>query len=148
MKTKQSILTLLLLLWSVSVSAANFSANIGWNSQYLFRGIFQADSSAFGGLDFEQSGFYLGTWAADVDDGLEIDYYGGYGASIGELSLAAGATWYTYTSDFDDTYREFNLSAGWKWFTLDVAIGGLPVLFIRCPIQWLLRPYWNFQGPR
>jgi uncharacterized protein (TIGR02001 family) len=103
--------------------AADFSANIGYNSEYIFRGIPQKTSSAMGGLDMELGGFYAGTWAADVGDGLEIDYYGGYGFEVGDFTLGAGFTWYTYTDDFDDEYLEVNLTAGWKFITFDAAIG-------------------------
>lgn len=113
------------------VMAADFSANIGWNSQYFYRGIFQSKSSAMGGVDVGIGGFYAGVWGADVDDGIEVDYYGGYAAEIGDFTLGAGATLYTYTGDFDDTYTEINLTAGWSWLTFDAAIG----------------TYDNFAGP-
>ncbi len=116
---------------STPVAAADFSANIGYNSQYIFRGIFQSKSSANGGLDLNANGFYLGTWAADVDEGIEIDYYGGYGFEVGDFSFGIGGTIYTYTSDFDDTYKEVNLSASWKFLTFDAALG----------------KYKNFAGP-
>lgn len=116
---------------SAPAMAADFSANIGYNSQYIYRGIFQSKSSANGGLDLNANGFYLGTWAADVDDGIEIDYYGGYGFEVGDFSFGVGGTIYTYTGDFDDTYKEINLSASWKFLTFDAAIGD----------------YKNFDGP-
>jgi len=112
--------------------AADVSANIGWNSQYIFRGILQSKSSAMGGVDLEAGGFYLGAWGADVDDGLEIDYYGGYGFDLGPVSLGVGGTLYTYTGDFDDTYKELNFSAGFAFLTFDAAIG----------------TYDNFDGPK
>jgi len=108
---------------SAPALAVDLSANIGYNSQYIYRGIPQHKSSAFGGLDLGAGGFYLGTWAADVGDGIEIDYFGGYHFDVGDFSFGVGGTIYTYTGDFDDTYREVNLSAGWKWFTFDAAIG-------------------------
>lgn len=111
--------------------AVDFSANIGFSSEYIYRGIPQKTASAFGGLDFQADGFYLGTWAADVGDGIEIDYYGGYAFDVGDFNFGIGGTYYSYTGNFDDTYREANLSAGWKWFTLDVALGD----------------YANFAGP-
>lgn len=116
---------------STPAAAVDFSANIGYNSQYIYRGIFQSKSSANGGLDLNASGFYLGTWAADVDEGIEIDYYGGYGFDVGDFSFGIGGTIYTYTGDFDDTYKEVNLSASWKFLTFDAAIGN----------------YKNFDGP-
>ena len=111
--------------------AVDLSANIGFNSEYLYRGIPQEKSSFFGGLDLEAGGFYLGTWGADVGDGLEIDYYGGYGFEVGGFNFGVGGTIYTYTGDFDDTYKEVNLSAGWNFLTFDAAIGS----------------YDNFDGP-
>lgn len=120
-------------LFSVSAPAlaVDLSAKIGFNSQYIYRGIPQEKSSAFGGLDLAKGGFYLGTWAADVGDGAEIDFYGGYHFQAGDFDFGAGATIYTYTGDFDDTYREVNLSAGWKFLVFDAAIG----------------TYDNFNGP-
>jgi uncharacterized protein (TIGR02001 family) len=116
---------LALALTSVSTSAlaVDWSANIGFESQYFYRGIFQSKSSAQGGIDMEAGGFYLGAWGADVDDGVEIDGYGGYNFEIGDFTLGAGGTIYTYTGDFDDTYKEINLTAGWKFLTFDAAIG-------------------------
>ena len=100
---------LALALTSVSTSAlaVDWSANIGFESQYFYRGIFQSKSSAQGGIDMEAGGFYLGAWGADVDDGVEIDGYGGYNFEIGDFTLGAGATIYTYTGDFDDTYTDY-----------------------------------------
>jgi uncharacterized protein (TIGR02001 family) len=92
-------------------------------SEYHFRGILQKVSSVSGGLDYESGGFYVGTWAADVGDGLEVDGYFGYGADVGDVSLSVGYTGYFYTGDFDDTYQEINLGAGFGMLSLDVAIG-------------------------
>lgn len=110
---------------------ADWSGNVGWASDYHFRGIFQSDSSASAGLDYTEGGFYAGTWAADVDDGLEVDGYFGYGGEYGNFSYSVGFTGYYYTGDFDDTYQEINLSGGAGNFTVDVAIG----------------EYANFDGP-
>ena len=111
-----------------ALASADFSANLGFASDYYFRGIFQTNSSANGGVDFESGGFYAGVWAADVGgdiagDGLEVDGYFGYGFDVGEVSLGIGFTGYYYTGDFDDTYQEINLSAGYGWLTVDAAIG-------------------------
>ena len=110
---------------------ADWSANLGYASEYHYRGIFQKNSSASGGVDYETGGFYAGTWAADVGDGLEVDGYFGYGADVGDVSLSVGYTGYFYTGDFDDTYQEINLGAGFGLLSLDVAVG----------------EYENFSGP-
>jgi hypothetical protein len=103
--------------------AQDFSANIGYNSEYIYRGIPQKTSSAFGGVDFEAGGFSAGAWAADVGDGIEIDYYGAYGFEAGDFGFSVGGTWYTYTGDFDDEYLELNLGASWKFLSFDAAFG-------------------------
>lgn len=118
----------ILLLLLASTAQADFSANVGFASDYYFRGIFQAKSAAQGGLDFESSGFYAGVWASEVGgdiagDGLEVDGYFGYGFDVGEVSLSVGFTGYYYTGDFDDTYEELNFSASYGWFTVDAMAG-------------------------
>lgn len=127
--TKASLMATLLL--ASGLAQADWSANIGYASEYYFRGILQKNSSASGGLDFESGGFYAGTWAADVGDGLEVDGYFGYGFDVGDFALSVGYTGYFYTGDFDDTYQEINLGAGIGILTVDVAVG----------------QYENFDGP-
>ncbi len=102
---------------------AEWSGDIGWASDYYYRGIFQASSSASGGINYSTGGFYAGTWAADVGDGLEIDSFFGFGSEIGEFNYGVGFTGYYYTAEFDDTYEEINLSAGYGIASVDVAFG-------------------------
>ena len=111
------------LMLCANMATADLSANIGWASDYFYRGILQAPTSASAGIDYEQSGFYAGTWAADVKDGLEIDGYFGYATEIQGISYSVGFTGYYYTGDFDDTYQEINLGLGYGYATLDVAVG-------------------------
>ena len=128
MKSVKLTLTILML---AGAAQAEISANVGFASDYHYRGIFQASSSVNGGLDFEKNGFYVGTWAADVDAGLEVDGYFGYGGNAGDFSYSIGYTGYFYTGDFDDTYQEINLGAGYGIASIDVALG----------------QYDNFSGP-
>ncbi|MCC5868682.1 MAG: hypothetical protein JJU27_09225 [Gammaproteobacteria bacterium] len=115
-----------------STASAEVTANVGWVSEYYYRGLPQKTSSASAGLDFDSSGFYLGTWAADVGDGAEIDLYGGYIWESGDFSLGLGATGYFYTGDFDDTYQEINFYAGYGPISAEFSIG----------------EYDNFGGPK
>ena len=110
---------------------AEVSANAGFVSQYFYRGIFQKDSSASAGLDVGFGALSLGTWLADVGDGAEIDFYGSVGVDVGEGSLSAGGTAYLYTGEFDDTYLEANLGAGYGPLSVEFSIG----------------QYENFGGP-
>ena len=118
-------------LFLTGTAQAEVSANLGFASEYYYRGIFQAESSASGGIDYEGSGFYAGTWAADVSDGREIDGYFGYGGEVGDFGYSIGYTGYFYTGDFDDTYQEINLGGTFGLLALDVAVG----------------EYDNFDGP-
>lgn len=119
------------LLAACGSATAELSANAGWVSDYYFRGLLQHSSSASAGLDYEENGFYAGTWAADVGDGLEVDGYLGWQGEFEDISLSAGFTGYYYTGDFDDTYQEVNLGFGYQFASVDVAIG----------------EYENFTGP-
>ena len=110
---------------------ADVSANFGFASDYYYRGIFQAPSSVSGGLELEKSGFYVGSWTADVKDGLEVDGYFGYGGTVGDFGYSVGYTGYFYTGDFDDTYQELNLGTSYGLVAVDVALG----------------QYDNFAGP-
>ena len=102
---------------------AEVSANAGWVSQYYYRGILKKTSSASAGLDVGAGGLYLGTWAADVGDGTEVDFYGGFGVDVEDLSLSVGGTGYFYTGDFDETYLEANLGAGYGPLSVEFSIG-------------------------
>ena len=101
------------------------SANVGAVSQYIFRGIEQTSTaSASAGLDYQLGNFSVGTWAADVDDGLEIDFYGSYAFElVNGLGLSAGFTTYQYTGDFDSAYNEVNLGLSYGMFSVSYNIG-------------------------
>ncbi|MBT8086307.1 MAG: hypothetical protein HKN35_15225 [Woeseia sp.] len=125
-----TLLTPIALLFSLNASA-ELSANVGWVSEYIYRGIPQQTSSASAGIDFDQNGFYVGAWGADVGDGLEVDGYFGWAGEVGDVSISGGFTGYYYTGDFDDTYQELNFSAGYGIASAEVAVG----------------EYENFAGP-
>lgn len=109
---------------TASVASADVSYNIGYASEYHYRGVFQKNSSASAGVDFEEGGFYIGTWTADVGDGLEVDVYTGYGIETEEgFSASIGFTGYYYTGEFDDTYEEINLNLGYGIFGLEYSVG-------------------------
>lgn len=87
---------------------AEVSANAGFVSDYYFRGANLGDGGVYGGLDYEQGGFFAGTWWIDDgtegNDGLETDFYLGYGMEHGDSfawSVAYNRYEYTYTSDFE-----------------------------------------------
>ncbi len=143
--TKQSIVTAAAIAATLSSASAfaELSANVGVVSDYIFRGITQTSSAAAnGGIDWsDESGFYAGIWAINIEGGastgngfavikptsgvagLEIDTYLGYGGEVEDFSYSIGFTHYEYSGDFDTTYDEVNLGAGYGDFSLDIAIG-------------------------
>jgi hypothetical protein len=123
METDMKIRLIFMALLASGTANAEWQGNIGWASDYYYRGIFQASSSASGGLGYSKGGFYAGTWLADVGDGLEIDGFFGFASEIGEISYGVGFTGYYYTEEFDDTYEEINLHAGYGIASIDVALG-------------------------
>jgi uncharacterized protein (TIGR02001 family) len=145
-----------------AVSMAELSANAGWVSDYIFRGVFQEDSSPYGGLDFaSDSGLYAGVWGADVGLGLEVDLYFGYSGSFGDSGgYTIGATGYFYTEDGDpsgpepgfyDTVTEVNLGISFGMFALEYAMGeedgwGSPTdyTFTSVIVSPEVGPYYSF----
>jgi uncharacterized protein (TIGR02001 family) len=116
-------------------SPHSLSANVSLYSNYVFRGISQTsgDPAIQGGFDYaHKSGVYLGTWASNVswlkdfqgyDSGsMEIDLYGGYRGSVGDISYDLGLITYYYPgkkgSVTTANTTELYASVGWKWFTL------------------------------
>ncbi len=115
-----------------AAAMAELSANIGYASEYIYRGVIQSGSTASAGVDYENNGFYIGTWAADLDLGIETDLYFGYGGETdGGFGYSVGYTGYFYTENdpadpsgaFWDTISEINLGVSYGIFALDVAVG-------------------------
>lgn len=144
-----------------AIAMADLSANVGWVSEYIYRGVYQEDSSAYGGIDFESdSGFYAGIWGADVGVGLETDLYFGYSGGGDNFGYSIGWTGYYYTEDdpptsaepgFYDTITEINLGVSFGIFALDHAIGeedgwGSPTdyTFTTITISPEVGPYYSF----
>tara|TARA_B100002019_G_scaffold198577_1_gene172044 strand:- start:248 stop:865 length:618 start_codon:yes stop_codon:yes gene_type:complete len=100
---------------SFSFTEVSLSGNVALTTDYVWRGMTQndGDPSISGGFDLEDdSGFYLGVWAANVSGGtssLELDGYLGYSGSFNEDSgYDLGFIAYTYPDnaalDFEELY--------------------------------------------
>lgn len=107
-------------------SYADVSANAGLVSDYYFRGANLGDAGVYAGIDYEAGGFYAGLWAIDdgvgSNDGLENDWYIGYGGEAGSISWGTGYTnyQYTYTKDFE---HEVFASFGAGGFGIEAVYG-------------------------
>lgn len=110
-------------------SPHSITGNLSFVSDYQFRGVSQTDEDPAiqGGFDYAHaSGFYLGTWASNVEFGnanMEWDVYGGYSGSVGDIGYNVGLLQYFYpdNSDADTlevyggvTYKGFGLKASYS----------------------------------
>ena len=107
---------LLLLITLVSLpSYSAVSANVAFASDYIWRGMTQSDGPAMsGGFDYaSDGGFYAGIWGSNVNfndgAGSELDYYAGYGFSVGDVGVDIGYIAFDYPEnqtglDFEEIY--------------------------------------------
>lgn len=114
------------------------TGNMSIVSDYRFRGIAQTfeKPALQGGIDYSHSsGFYLGNWNSNVSSGagfpdgnLEMDFYGGYKTSFGDVGIDLGAIYYYYPGSEGrglgtgaDTgavaNKEIYIGASWKFFS-------------------------------
>jgi uncharacterized protein (TIGR02001 family) len=116
------------------------SFNVGVTTDYVFRGISQSqhDPAISGGIDYSHaSGLYAGAWLSTqkwVDDAgpykggsdLELDLYGGYKGSVGDIGYDVGFIHYAYDGDRADAApgyvtpetSEVYLGLSWKMLSL------------------------------
>lgn len=117
----------------VGAFAAELSGNVTMATDYVFRGFSQTDEKPAiqGGFDVGfESGFYLGTWASNVDFGpndagdsgaqAEWDFYAGYAFDLSEtVSLDLTAIYFYYPGDADALdYQEYVATLGISDFSL------------------------------
>lgn len=106
-------------------SPHQFSANVSLVSDYLYRGISQTseDPAVQGGFDYAHapSGFYVGTWASNVDfaKSSEIDVYGGFSGELpGGLGWDVGGLYYIYpgsNTEPEENFVEVYASTGYTF---------------------------------
>jgi len=94
------------------------SANVGFTTDYVFRGISQTGEEATvqGGIDLTCGKFYLGVWGSGINfgNGTEIDIYGGFKTTTGAIAWDLGFIYYAYPgapSFLDLDYVELKIGA-------------------------------------
>jgi uncharacterized protein (TIGR02001 family) len=119
-------------------SPHTLTGNVGFFSQYIFRGLTQTDTDPAlqGGLDYSHSsGFYLGTWASNVSwlrdfgsyssgGSMEWDFYGGFKGTFGKSDFGYDVGllqyWYPGTvvpgGNKADTLEVYG-ALSWKWLS-------------------------------
>lgn len=112
-------------------SPHTLTGNIAVTTDYVFRGVSQTQGGPAlqGGFDYSHaSGVYVGTWGSNVEwvstgykdnNSLEIDLYGGYRGSMGDVGYDVGLITYYYPGDQvsganDPDTTEVYLGFSWK----------------------------------
>lgn len=100
-----------------AAGAQSLSFGVGLTSDYISRGATQTSNGAAlqPWVEYENSGFYAGLWASNVDfgtnDRFEVDLYGGYRWSVSNTSFDVGYAHYFYdgvTGDSGEVYMLLN----------------------------------------
>ena len=106
-------------MFTTVAQAASIEANVGFTTDYIWRGMTQndGDTSFSGGIDLStDSGFYAGTWVGDITwDGAsyELDVYAGYAGEAGAVAYDVGYIQYMYPDkDTDADFGEVYVSLG------------------------------------
>lgn len=127
--------TAIIALGAGAAQAEGLSGNVGFATDYVFRGVSQTDESAAiqGGFDYEDpSGLHAGVWGSNVDfnntqDGsLELDVYAGYANEVGDFSYDVGGIYYAYPGSDDSLdydYWEAYLSVGYDFDMVGLSAG-------------------------
>ena len=120
---------------AVAADPSPLTGNASLVSDYRFRGISQTylGPAIQGGADYaHSSGFYVGNWNSSVatqvfngGSGIEMDFYGGWKKSFGDVGIDLGTIYYYYPrAEFQGTAGnakfdnwEIYAGASWKWLS-------------------------------
>jgi uncharacterized protein (TIGR02001 family) len=111
----------------MTAHAGDWTANAGFSNNYLWRGLTQTENEPVisGGVDYaHDSGFYIGTWVANVEYAggdafsYEHDIYLGYGGEYNGVSYDFGWLYYNYDEQADFDFSEIYGSLGYMGFTV------------------------------
>jgi len=119
---------------------ASVSANVGFATDYIWRGMTQTgdEPAISGGFDYASDvGFYAGIWGSNVNfndstgsgNGAEFDYYFGYGFDMGGIGVDIGYVSFDYPGneeglDFEEIV--LGLSMGDLGLTFALGQDGAP----------------------
>lgn len=116
MRNPRILAALGMLSFAATAAHAELSGTITATSDYVFRGISQTaeDPALQASLDYSnESGWYLGAWATNVDFGpgdpadIEVDLYSGFtGETAAGLGWDVGIIYYAFPDESDYNYPE------------------------------------------
>lgn len=110
---------------------AEVTANAAVSSNYIWRGLTQTanDAAVSGGIDYaSESGFYVGTWASNVNYGAddiysyEHDVYFGFSGEADGISYDVGYLYYNYDAEANFDFAEVYGSIGMGGFSLTLSL--------------------------
>jgi uncharacterized protein (TIGR02001 family) len=143
-----------------SAALAEISGNVTMATDYVFRGISQTDNQLAiqGGLDYaHDSGFYLGTWASNVDssffnDGqdpqIELDLYGGYSSELANgIGYDLGYIRYEYPGGSVNDTNEVYLSGSFNNFSASITYSDELAFFASKESAWYLSAGYEMELP-
>lgn len=114
---------------AAGAAQAEVTANVSVTTDYVFRGVSLSDNGPAiqGGADWSSEVFYVGAWASNVTEGIEIDLYGGFTPTTGPVQWDISAVGYFYPGADDDAaefdYVEFSVGASTA-LTEQISVGG------------------------
>jgi uncharacterized protein (TIGR02001 family) len=99
------------------------TANVALTTKYKYRGQDQSDSTKEsvpaiqGGFDYTLGGFYLGNWNSSIGfaHGTEVDVYGGYRGTVGDLGYDVGLLQYYYPGSGVSNLNTTELYGALSW---------------------------------
>lgn len=105
------ITSLFILLPAITLAAPteSMTGNVSATSTYIWRGLQQTSEAAVQGgvqADFPQN-VYVGAWTSTILGGSEVDIYGGYKGKADLFNYDAGAIFYLYPNEPDNTDLSF-----------------------------------------
>lgn len=111
--------------------AGEWSANAAMTNNYIWRGLTQTENEAAvqGGIDYAaDNGFYVGTWASNVNYGAgdaysyEHDIYAGFAFNTGDISWDVGYLYYNYDKEANFDFGEVYGSVGYGGFSATLSL--------------------------
>ena len=119
------------LLLAATAHADSLTGNAGAANNYIWRGLTQTENAAVvsGGIDYAaDSGFYVGTWAANVSYApgdvfsYEHDVYFGFSGEANGIAYDFGYLYYNYDKEAEFDFGEIYGSASIGDFSLSLNV--------------------------
>lgn len=117
--------------FSTKTLAGEATADVNVTNNYIWRGLTQTtnEPAVQGCLEYtDESGFYVGTWASNVqyaaDDvySYEHDIYAGYSGQINDFSYDIGYLYYNYDSAAEFDFAEVYAMVGYQNFSASLFV--------------------------